>query len=179
MEEQQVVEVKKSSNSLATKAAISYAAFFLALIYIFKLLGIDNNDPNMPIAEKIIYSIVTYTPYILAIIWVQTTFKKELGGFITFGKAFTAGFRVAAYTGPLLAIIMIVYFKLDTVAFNQIMDSSLAKAGDDENAIKGVEMMRPYMVFMIGFGAAISYTFFGLIVSLISAAFIKKEQSLY
>ena len=39
--------------------------------------------------------------------------------------------------------------------------------------------MRPYMVFFIGFGAAITYTLLGLVVSLIGAAILKNEKPLF
>lgn len=167
-------------NMLAFKAAITYSVYFLILLFLFKWIGIDNNDPNMPVAEKAISFVASYVPFILAILFVQSTFKKELGGFITFGKAFSAGFKVAAYTGLFLAILLIFYYKvLDPEAYVAIMETAMKTAGDDANKVKGVEMMRPYMIFFIGFGAAISYTFFGLIVSLIGAAVLKKEKPLF
>jgi hypothetical protein len=167
-------------NMMAFKAAITYSVYFLVLVYLFKWIGIDNNDPNMPIAEKVISFVASYVPFILAILYVQTTFKKDLGGYITLGKAFSAGFKVAAYTGLFLAILLIFYYKvLDQSAYVAIMDTAVKTAGDDPNKVKGVEMMRPYMIFFIGFGAAISYTFFGLIISLIGAAVLKKERPLF
>ena len=179
MEEQQLlVQPKKSPNSLALKASVAYAVFFLALIYIFKAMGMDSNNPNAPVAEKIITTLVSYVPFILAIIWVQTNFRTELGGFISYGRAFSSGFRTAVYAGSLIALVMILYLKLDPTALEEIMEASRQNAGDDENALKGIEMMRPYMVYMIGFGSAVSFTFLGLLVSLISAAFVKKEPSL-
>jgi hypothetical protein len=75
---------------------------------------------------------------------------------------------------------MILYYKvLDKEAFQKLIDSALKTAGDDENKRKGIEMMQPYMTFFIAFGAAVSYTFFGLVISLINAAIIKKEQPLF
>ncbi|WP_449437313.1 hypothetical protein [Pedobacter steynii] len=40
-------------------------------------------------------------------------------------------------------------------------------------------MMKPYMAFAIAFLTAVSYNLYGLIISLIGAAVIKKEQPLY
>ena len=177
--EQQLVEMEKKPNILAFKAAAAYAVYFLILIYIFKLLGINTNDPNISVAEKIVSSALSYIPFILAIVYVQYTHRQELGGYITFGRAFSAGFKVAAYTGLFVAVLLIIYYKvLDTNAFRELMDMALEAAGDDENQIKGVEMMRSYMVFFIGFGAAITYTLFGLVISLIGAAVLKKIKPL-
>jgi len=178
--EEVVVEPKKNPNMLAFKSAIAYSVYFLVLMFVMKWLGVDQNNPNTTVAEKIIYSLASYIPFIMAVVFVQTTYKKELGGYISFGKAFSSGFKVAAYAGLFIAVFTILYYKvLDTNAFNQLMDSAKAAADDDENKVKGVEMMRPYMIFFIGFGVAVSYTIYGLIISLIGAAVIKKEQPLY
>jgi hypothetical protein len=167
-------------NMLAFKAALTYSIYFLVLLFLFNWMGINQGDPNAPFAEKAIAFLASWAPFILAIIYVQTTYKKELGGFISFGKAFSAGFKVAAYTGLFLALLMILYYKvLDKEAFQKLIDSALKTAGDDENKRKGIEMMQPYMTFFIAFGAAVSYTFFGLVISLINAAIIKKEQPLF
>jgi len=174
------MEVEKKPNLLAFKSALSYAVYFLLLIFVFKWLGINQNDPNLPIGEKIISSVASYIPFILAIVFVQTTFKKELGGYISFGKAFSTGFKVAAYAGLFISLALILYYKvLDRSALDEIMDTAVKAVGDDENKIKGVEMMRPYMVFFIGFGAAITYTLLGLVVSLIGAAILKNEKPLF
>lgn len=171
--------VKPSANNLAMKSAAGYAVYYLILIYLLKFLGIDQNNIDMPIIEKIIYYLATYIPFILAILYTQTTLKKELGGYISFGKAFTAGLRVSVYAGVLSGLIMLLYFKLDPSGYNAVMDAAIQSAGDDQQKLKGVEMMRPYMIYMIGFGAAISFAFFGIIISLITAGISKKEQAVY
>lgn len=176
----ETVKVTKTPNALAFKSALAYTIYFLALIYVFKLAGIDQNSPNSSTAEKIVSSLASYVPFILAILYVQTNFKKELGDFISFGKAFSAGFKVAAYSGLFIAVVLMLYYKiLDPKAFDQLMDNARDAAQGDENKLKGVEMMKSYMVFFIGFGAAITYTILGLITSLIGAAVIKKELPLH
>ncbi len=175
----ETVETVKTPNALAFKSALVYAIYFLALIYIFKLAGIDQNDPNSPTAEKFMSSLASYLPFILAIVYVQTNFKQELGGFISFKRAFSAGFRVAAYAGLFIAVVLMLYYKvLDRPAFERLMDAAREAAAGDETKLRGVEMMKSYMVFFIGFGAAITYTLLGLISSLIGAAVIKKEAPL-
>lgn len=179
MEEKAFVQEYKP-NMLAFKSAVAYAVYFLVLIYVFKFLGIDQNSPTITTAEKIISSALSYIPFILAVVYVQTNYRTELGGYISFGKAFSAGFKVAAYTGLFLAVILILYYVLlDKEALQKLIDAARQAAGDDEAKLKGVEMMKSYMVYFIGFGAAIMYTFFGLVVSLVGAAAVKKERPLY
>lgn len=175
--EEKTAGTAKTPNAMAFKSALAYAVYFLALIYIFKLAGIDQNDPNSSVAEKMVSSMASYLPFILAIVYVQTNFKKEMGGLITFKTAFSAGFKVAAYAGLFIAIVLMLYYKvLDPAAFERLIDSAKAAAEGDETKLKGVEMMKSYMVFFIGFGAAITYTLLGLITSLVGAAVIKKEM---
>lgn len=175
----ETVEIGKSPNAMAFKSALAYTVYFLVLIYVFKLIGLDQNDPNSTTAEKMMSSVASYLPFILAIVYVQSNYKQDLGGFISFKKAFSAGFRVAAYAGLFIALILMLYYKvLDPAAFERLMDAARDAAGGDETKLKGVEMMKSYMIFFIGFGAAITYTLLGLITSLIGAAVIKKEAPL-
>ncbi|HKG05762.1 MAG TPA: DUF4199 domain-containing protein [Pedobacter sp.] len=178
--EDQIYTQEYKPNKLAFKAAIAYTVYFLVLMYVFKFLGIDQNSQTITVTERIISSVLSYIPFILSVVYVQTNYKKELGGYISFGKAFSGGFKVAAYTGLFVALILLIYYLvLDTGAKEEIFNAAIQAAGDDENKIKGVEMMRSSMVYFIGFAAGVTYTFFGLIVSLIGAAIIKKERPMY
>lgn len=175
--EQQILQEEKKPNALAFKVAISFAIYSIVLIYILKLIGVDSTDPDLPIAEKIIAMILSYGVFILAIFYAQTTHKKELGGYITYGRAFSTGFKVAAYAGLFVGLLFILYYKvLDTTALDKIADAAIQKANGDEQKIKGIDMMRGYMWIFASFGAAIAYTILGLIVSLITAAILKKER---
>lgn len=177
--EQQIIPEQKKPNSLAFKVAIIFAIYTLALVYIFKLVGIDSTNPDMPIVEKIISMVLSYGVFILAILYAQLTHKKELGGFISYARAFSTGFKVAAYAGLFIGLLFILYYKvLDTAALDHLMNVAIEKAGDNEQQVRGVEMMRGYMWIFTSFGAAIFYTIFGLVVSVISAAVVKKEPSL-
>ncbi|NRF41898.1 DUF4199 domain-containing protein [Pedobacter foliorum] len=178
--EELVVEPKKNPNMLAFKSAAAYSVYFLVLMFVMKWMGISQKDPNISTAESIIYSFASYIPFIMAVVFVQTTYKKELGGYITFGKAFSSGFKVAAYSGLFIGILTILYYKvLDTKTMDDLTAAAVKEAGDDEKKLKGVEMMKPYMALAIAFLTAVSYNLYGLIISLIGAAVIKKEQPLY
>jgi len=54
------------------------------------------------------------------------------------------------------------------------MEKAAETAGDTAKAERSVKAMAPYMPIMIGFGAAISYTIYGLIISIIGAAVNKR-----
>ncbi|TKC08793.1 DUF4199 domain-containing protein [Pedobacter frigoris] len=178
-----IKEPVKKPNMLAFKCALIYAAYFIAMTYLLKYLGVTSNDPSkMSVGENVIAQVLTYVPFFLAIVYVQTEFKKALGGYISFGKAFSSGFTVAAYTGLFTALASLIYFKvLDPASYTEMIEAIQAKAADANNGAgaEGFEKMRSFMVYMIVFGIAVGYTFYGLVVSLISAAIIKKTAPLY
>lgn len=175
--EQQILQEEKKPNALAFKVALGFSLYTLAIIYVFKLIGIDTTSADVPVVTKVIVFILSYGIFILAIYFTQATHKKELGDYITFGRAFSTGFKVAAYSGLFIGILYAIYFKiLDPSAIDKIANAAIEKAGDNEQQIKGIDMMKPYMWIFATFTAAISYTIFGLIVSLITAAVIKKDR---
>ncbi len=63
--QQQLAEMEKKPNMLAFKAAGAYSLYFLALMFIFKMIGIDTNNPELPMGEKIVSSALSYIPFIL------------------------------------------------------------------------------------------------------------------
>lgn len=174
--QQNLLELEKKPNKLALQAALAFGLYFFALLFIFKFLGINGADPHMSTGSKVTSQLLCYLPFFLAIAYVQTNHKKELGGYITFGRAFSAGFKVAAYAGLFLFIIQILYYFIDKKAMEEIMELAIEQADGDEQKIKATEMVRPYMSLFIGFGTAITYTIVGLVVSLVGAAIFKKDR---
>lgn len=178
--EQQILQETKKPNALAFQVAITFSLYTFALLFIFQLMGIDSTGENTTGTQKAISMVLSYVPFIVAIYYAQDKHKKDLGGFVTYGRAFSTGFKIAAYSGLFIAILMVFYYKvIDQAAMQAVIDAAIAKAGDNEEQIKGVEMISKYMVIFIAFGAAISYTIFGLIISLITAAIVKKERPLH
>lgn len=177
----EIKEPVKKPNMLAFKCAVIYAVYFLALTYLLKYLGVTSSDPSaMSTIETVVSQLLTYIPFFLAIVYVQTEFKKAMGGYITFAKAFSSGFTVAAYSGLFVAIASLLYFKvLDPAAYEEMVAAMQSKASVKAESAKGFEQMKAYMVYMMIFGIAVGYTFYGLVVSLVSAAIIKKTAPLY
>jgi len=178
--EQQLLQEQKKPNALAFKVAIIFSFFILILMVIMRVSGINVQIDETPMIYKVISGALNWLPFIFAIFYVQNTHKKELGGFITFGRAFSAGFKFAAYSGLFTAILIFLYYQfLDPAGMSEIIDASIAKANGNEQQIKGIEMMRPYFTITAAFGSAVMYTISGLIISLISAAIIKKDRPVY
>lgn len=175
--EQKILQEEKKPNALAFQVAIAFAFYTLALIFIMNLLGVSAQVEGTPIWQKVISVILSYGTFILAIYYAQNKHKNELGGFITYGRAFSAGFKVAAYSGLFIGLLMMLYYGvIDKGALQNILDIQIKAAGDNEQTLKGVNMMSKYMIYMIAFGSAITYTLIGLVISLITAAVIKKDR---
>lgn len=175
--EQQLRELELKPNKLAFQSAAIFSVYTLVLVYLFKLLGIDNQQENMTVATRIISSILSYVPFILAVLYTQSQHRAALGGYMTFGRAFSTGFRVGANSGLFVAILLVIYYTLlDPAALEHILDIAVEKAGGEEKAVRGVRLMRPYMPVFIAFGAAMTYTIFGLAVSLLGAAIFRKDR---
>ena len=104
--EQQLAQEQKKPNLLAFQVALLYSFYSIALTFASEMMGMGGaNYENVSIGLKILSTGLTYFPFIAAILYVQTKHRKELGGYITFGRAFSAGFKVAAYAGLFIAIL--------------------------------------------------------------------------
>ncbi|WP_316749564.1 DUF4199 domain-containing protein [Pedobacter gandavensis] len=174
--DQDLIEMEKKPNKLAFQAAIAFALYFFVLIFVFKFLNISPANTHLSTASKVVSQLLSYVPFFLAIVYVQTNHKKELGDFMSFKRGFSAGFKVAAYAGLLLFLVQVIYYFVDKSATDELFAAAAEQAGDDAQKLKGVEMMRPYMGLFVGFGTAITYTIIGLIASLVGAAVFKKER---
>lgn len=178
--EQQIIQEAKKPNLLAFQVAIAFAFYTLALIFILNLIGMGAQGIDAPIWQKALSMVLSYGTFIIAIYYAQYKHKQDLGGYVTYSRAFSTGFKVAAYAGLFIAILMVLYYKvIDPSALQDIIDMQIKAVGDNEQAIKGVQMMSKYMTLMIAFGSALTYTLFGLVISLITAAVVKKERPLY
>ena len=111
--EEKRIETEVKPNKLALQASALFAVYFLVLIFILKFLGITAQEQAISTGSKVITQLLSYLPFILAIVYVQTNHKKDLGGYITFGKAFSAGFKVAAYSGLFLFVLQVVYYFIE------------------------------------------------------------------
>ena len=175
--EQELIQAQKKPNLLAFKVAIIFASYIVVLMVVMRIFGINVQLEETPTLYKVISGILNWLPFIYAIYYVQNTHKKELGGFITYGRAFSAGFKVAAYSGLFTGIFIFLYYQFfDPAGITEIIDAALSKANGDEKQIQGIEMMRPYFTISAAFGSAVMFTISGLIISLVTAAIVKKDR---
>ncbi len=176
--DQQLLQEQKKPNMLAFQIALLYAFYSLALTFVSEMLGMGGAGyQTASMGVKIAYNLLVYAPFIAAIYYVQAKHKSELGGFITFGRAFSAGFKMAAYAGLFISLLTILYYTvLSPASLDKIIDVAIENADGNEQQVKGIEMMSKYMAAMMAFGVAVTLTLSGLIISLITALIVKKDN---
>ncbi len=172
MENEQVI--RPNPTKVATKWALINTLASIVCVYAFEFLNVEATSP---------IQYISYLPFIAFLLLAQIEFKNELGGFITFGQAFSTGFRYALFTGLLTAVFIYIYYSmLSPERYEQILAIS-EKALEERDMSsaereKAMEMTRNWGPLFSAFGAAVGSAIFGAVISLITAAIVKKERSL-
>lgn len=165
-----------NSTKVATKWALIYTATAIVITYAFEFLNVDPNSSA---------KYISYIPFIAFLCLTQKEYKDELGGFITYGNAFSAGFRYALFSGLLLAVFTYLYFAiLSPAMWDKILEATQAGMEQnntpDDQIDKSMSFMRGTWGLVMGaFATAIGLAIMGAIISLVTAAIFKKERSPY
>jgi energy-converting hydrogenase Eha subunit A len=159
-------------TKVATKWALIATATSIVLTFVYQFLNVAQDSPAR---------YISILPSIAFIILAQIEYKEMLGGHITFGKAFSTGFRVGLFAGILGAVFMFIYVSYIYPEFiPQMMEAQKAKMAEKNMSDEQIEqamrmtskMMSPiWLSFFAAVGGAIS----GAIISLITAAIVKKD----
>lgn len=117
------------------------------------------------------------------VIGIKRRRESELGGYISYGEALGYGTLCALFAGIIVAFVSYIYLQFVDGSMIEYLLNNQEKAfynsgqssEDVESMMKNVKMMmNPGAISMI---ALFGYVFFGLVVSLIASAFLKKESS--
>ncbi|MCC8410069.1 DUF4199 domain-containing protein [Mucilaginibacter sp. UR6-1] len=165
----------KSPTAVATKWALIYIVFSIILTYGFDMMGLEQDSP------------LRYLNMVLLIVFIlltQKEYRDVQGGFITFGKAFSVGFRFAVFAGLLGAVFVFLYTKvLAPDVFARSLDKAesdmVAKGMTDDQIETAMNITRKYGQIIGAFFAAIGTAVIGAVISLVGAAILKKERSAY
>lgn len=171
-------------QKLVLKVAVVYALYTLLITYIMYFLGYDAQDQRVSAGIKALFTALSYLPLLLAIFWIQKTIRDDSGGYITFGTAFSLGFKIAVLSGLFIGILLILYYKVFNIAafhhlITAIEDQTENKFGDDEQAVKVVSTMKSYFPIMLFFGSIFGMLITGSVISLIGAAIFKKDPPFF
>jgi hypothetical protein len=114
----------------------------------------------------------------------QTNFRnKYMGGFIEYGKAFTIGLLTCVFLAIIMGIYTFVFFKyIDPGAMEEAMTMAEQKMMDkglsDMEIEQGMAIAHKFQgVGMYTFFAIFGNIFIGAILSLITAIFVKRENT--
>ncbi len=173
--EEVIKPVKNNPTKVATKWALINALTAIVITYAFEFLNIDPNSP---------LKYLSYIPFIIFLFITQKEFKDEIGGFITFGEGFSAGFRYALFTGLVIAVFVYLYCAiLSPAVFDKALEASRAKMEaqnmSSDQIERGMSIAKKWGPLMGAFGTAVVYPIIGALISLIGAAIFKKERSAY
>lgn len=175
MEDQIKIPVKNNATKVATKWALIYLAVAIVITYAFEFLNVDQSSS---------WKMISYIPFFGFLFLTQKEFRDQIGGYMTFGDGFSAGFRYSVFTGLLVALFTYVYFAvLSPQMFDKMLDTiqtALEQKGADEAIVeKTMTFYKSWGRVTFAFGGAIGITVIGTIVALIGAAIFKKERSPY
>lgn len=161
-------------TKIATKWALINLLTQIIITYGVQLLNMDMNSP---------VKYISYIPLIAFLLLAQKEFRDtQLGGYMTFGQGFSAGFRYAIFSGLLLAVFMYIYL---AILSPEVLTKSMAaqqtvleqKGMSADQIDKAMSTATKYGPIIGAFGIAMFYAIIGAIISLIGAAILKKERS--
>lgn len=106
---------------------------------------------------------------------------QSLNGFISYGKALGTGVLISLFSAILSIIfITVLYTVIDTELVNKVMSESqeklLEQGMPEEQIEKGMEMTKKIFLPMTIIGGLIFSVFAGFVISLITSAFLKKDD---
>ena len=168
-------QLKPNPTKIATKWALINLVTGIVLTYVFQYV---TTDPNSPIKY------VGFIPFIVFLILTQKEYKEQLGGYLTFGEGFSAGFRFAVFTGLMVAVFTYLYLAVlspDVMekAAEQARAQMEAKNMSSEDIDKAISITKKLGPIFGAFGVDIFDAVIGAIVALIGAAIFKNERTAF
>ena len=170
------METIVNQNKIVLKWTLISVITSIVITYIFQFANVDQSS-----GIKYLSSI----PFIVYLFLAQKEYKDQLGGYISFGKAFSTGFKYAIFSGIILAIFTYLYL---AILSPQIYDKAMADAQQkltDQGTLSSeqidttMEISRKYGVILATVGIVIFDAFIGAILALIGAAIFKHERPLF
>jgi hypothetical protein len=167
---------KPSSTNLAIKWSVLYLIASAVITFAVQLMNMDINSP---------VKYLSYLIFIAFLLLTQKEYRDKLGGFITFGDAFTSGFVYSIFSGILSAIFVYVYLAfINPGALTQAAEAARAQLEakgqlSSDQIDTAVNITVKYGAIFGSVGGLIGSIVLGAIVALIGAAIFKKERSIF
>ncbi|MHB8207392.1 DUF4199 domain-containing protein [Mucilaginibacter sp.] len=170
------MEATVNQNQIVLKWTIISVITSIVITYVFQFANVDQSS-----GIKYLSSI----PFIIYLFLVQKEYKDQLGGYISFGQAFSTGFKYAIFSGIILAIFTYLYLAiLSPQVYEKAMTDAQQKLTDQgqlssEQIDSAMEISRKYGLIFATVGIVIFDALIGAILSLIGAAIFKHEKPLF
>lgn len=162
-----------------TILSLGYGVIIALAIIVFSLILFLLNLSKGSGLEYLSYLIL-----LAGLFLAQTNFRnKYQGGFITYGKAFTVGMLTSLFLSVIMGIYTYIFFQyIDPGAMEEAMTMAEQKMMDrgmsDMEIEQGMAIARKFQgVGMYTFFAIVGNFVIGMIFSLITAIFVKKEDT--
>jgi hypothetical protein len=169
------MENKPSTLMLSLGYGVIIALANIVFNLILFLLNISQTNP---------LNYLAYCILVAGIILAQFNYRnKYMGGFITYGNAFTLGLLTSIFLAVIMGIYTFIFLKyIDPGAMEEGMAIAEQKMMDrgmsDMEIEQGMAIARKFAgVGMATFMTLLSNIFLGTVISLLTAIFVKKEDT--
>jgi len=165
---------KPNSTNVAFKWALISFVVGIVFMYLWQFMNVPQTSPIKWIG---------YVAFIAFLLLAQKEFRDQLGGFISFGDAFLAGFLFSVFAGILSAIFIYVYYSyLSPQVYQQVLDAQRAameaKNMPSDQVDQGMKIMNNYGIIITTGMVVVLTPIIGAVIALIGAAIFKKERSI-
>ncbi len=169
-------ELEIRPNKTVFKWASLVALIMILLIYIFHFANVD---------QKSYLNYLSYLPFLGGLVMaVKSHRDEELGGYISFGRAFSTGFRYSSLLSIFMGLFMLIYFKwlnpeVLEQGLNEAENQMLDQGKSSHEIDTAMGLARSWGPYFAAIGTSIMYTLTGALASLVFAYIFKKEKPLY
>ena len=155
--------------------SMNYGAILGGILVILSLIGYVFNLQNATLLQILNYfalgALLYYGTKVLR--------DKHQGGYITYGRAVASGFLISLFAGIIVSFFVLIYLKwIDPATMKRILEESqkimVEKGYPEEQINMSLKFMTPN-IFAIG--TIFSFSFWGLLLSLIGGVLLKKTKS--
>jgi hypothetical protein len=175
MEENENMELKPSAGQSALYYGLLLSVALIVVHLVLFLTDLQTSTVGM---------VISFLVLISGVVVAQMDYRnKKWGGYISYGKAVKIGFLTVLFASFILAVYTYVYHGY--INTSDILDAKLKAQQEIYNLglnpdseaqqLKIQEFVHTPIVYAVG--SIFSYAFFGIVISLITSIFIKKEST--
>jgi hypothetical protein len=168
--------MEKNNHAVSVySVSLKYAGLFCVIAIAFSIIPkILGSNPN----ADWLWSVLSMIIFVVIVVLAHRYFKERGIGFMTFGQGFVIGLLISVITALVTSVFTYVYFKLiDPTVLAGVLDQSIEiweSSGLTDDQIEMFSgLLSPGFISSMLF---ISYSFGGLLISLIIPIFTQKEN---